>query len=581
MAEQFLAKADGQSFAPKGIRIYQERDVALMGKLNRRFSDMENSYKYQEEHFSRIAPYFAPQYLRYIKRKGGKKYNSMADWKSTISAQAVESVKITVAGLSSINTPETNPWAMLTAFDKDLNDWHRVRRYLEVCSKSGMRIFAKNGFYSDMPKVYECALVFGTAASFIDEDKETLLRYISCPPGTYFIGSNFKGDVDSIGRRQVFTARQMVEKFGVDNVSESVRLAATGKNEDMEVTVRHIVYPRSVSPIFKNEFSKLAKNKPWASVWWEETATDGRFLKISGYDFRPFSVPRWQTFADQPWGLPPSFAAVKPLQHMEKYMALLKSAVEKQADPAFFVDSRIANFVSFMPGAHNAVDTGDLANAARPAQNLVFDVMGVKSLFDDFLSQMQNSMFSTYFSLFINEDRRQMTAAEAGYKNEEKSLLLGSTTSLFNTDKFNHEVDLVYELSNRAGILPEPPPEIQGEELEIEYTSPFAIAQKNRDFMSMQQVLGSIGNLAGIFPEETKAKIDFMAAVDQMVEKTGASTKFIRSTEDANALLASSREQQQASQQMQMMGQAAQGAQVLSQIQTSNGGNVLTEALGL
>ena len=57
-------------------------------------------------------------------------------------------------------------------------------------------------------------ITFGTAAMFIEEDNDDLLKFSTRHIDEVYIAENDKGRIDTIFRRFHMTARALVQKFG-------------------------------------------------------------------------------------------------------------------------------------------------------------------------------------------------------------------------------------------------------------------------------------------------------------------------------------------------------------------------------
>ena len=70
--------------------------------------------------------------------------------------------------------------------------------------------------------------------------------------------------------------------------------------------------------------------------------------------------------------------------------------------------------------------------------------------------------------------------------------MLGPILSRFNNEVLNPFIGRIFSILSRAGVFPPPPQELQGTELNIEYTSMLARSQKevqaNTDMEAITQV---------------------------------------------------------------------------------------------
>ena len=115
-------------------------------------------------------------------------------------------------------------------------------------------------------------------------------------------------------------------------------------------------------------------------------------------------------------------------------------------------------------------------------------------------------------------------------------------------------INRIFAMAQRAGVLPEPPEELLGVDLNIEYISTLAQAQKMMPVTTLSQMAGFIGQVAQVDPRAVK-KLDTFGMIDDYAEAIGVSQRAIRSTEEVEQEL---KQEMQAQQQMQMASMAAQ-----------------------
>ncbi|MEK9748472.1 MAG: portal protein, partial [Pseudomonadales bacterium] len=126
-------------------------------------------------------------------------------------------------------------------------------------------------------------------------------------------------------------------------------------------------------------------------------------------------------------------------------------------------------------------------------------------------------------------------------------------------------------------MLPDPPPELQGEQLKIEYISMLANAQKSQDILGIQDTASFVGGLAALNPNVID-KFDFDQAIDEFGEARGLPPNVIRADDDVEGIRAEKAAAQQAQMQQAQLANAAAGAKVLSETSTEEG-NMLGDML--
>ena len=143
-----------------------------------------------------------------------------------------------------------------------------------------------------------------------------------------------------------------------------------------------------------------------------------------------------------------------------------------------------------------------------------------------------------------------MTATEVEVRQEEKMAMLGPVIERFQNEALDPLIDRTFEKCLEFGVLPPPPPELYGVNLEVEYVSVLAQAQKAINSVSTDRFIMSISQVAQFKPEVLD-KLDGDAIVDEYHGNYGVSPKLLLTDEEVAAL------REQRAQQQQMMQQQA------------------------
>ena len=132
----------------------------------------------------------------------------------------------------------------------------------------------------------------------------------------------------------------------------------------------------------------------------------------------------------------------------------------------------------------------------------------------------------------------------------------------------------VFDIMINRGMLPEPPKELHGMDLKVEYTSIIAQAQKLVGASSIERFASFVGNLAGASPNVLD-RIDMDEVVDAYADITGVPPKIVVPFDEAEQVRAARAEKQQQMEAAQMGMVAAQGAELMSKTDMSSD-NALT-----
>ena len=130
---------------------------------------------------------------------------------------------------------------------------------------------------------------------------------------------------------------------------------------------------------------------------------------------------------------------------------------------------------------------------------------------------------------------------------------------------------------NAQGLVREPPEELQGQDVKVEYISVMAQAQKLIAIGGLERTLQFASQIVAINPDAIH-KIDCDQMIDEYSTSVGVAAKVIRTDEDAAAIRQQLAQAQQAQAKAQMLEQATGAARNLSQADMS-GDNALTRLM--
>ena len=104
-------------------------------------------------------------------------------------------------------------------------------------------------------------------------------------------------------------------------------------------------------------------------------------------------------------------------------------------------------------------------------------VLEVDSIIEKLKQSIKEIFYNDLFAMILNTAERSRTATEVNELKEEKMVLLSPLLQQIHNG-LNHIIDWVFEECIRLDILPEPPVEIMGANMDIEFVSTLAQAQK-------------------------------------------------------------------------------------------------------
>jgi len=163
-----------------------------------------------------------------------------------------------------------------------------------------------------------------------------------------------------------------------------------------------------------------------------------------------------------------------------------------------------------------------------------------------------------------------MTATEVLQRNEEKMRLLGPVLGRLQSELLQPIISRAFALLLRSGLLPPAPEQLQGQDIDIEYVSPLAKAQKLTDLQSMLRGFEVMMQVAEIAP--VMDYLDTDRLVQYLVEVTGMPARVIRSEEEVAKVRRQKQEQEaQQAQMQQAMMESEQAKNVAPFIKATGG----------
>jgi hypothetical protein len=382
------------------------------------------------------------------------------------------------------------------------------------------------------------------------------------------------------------TASQIVDRFGRTNpnryddidwsrISISTRQLFERHQMNQWVEVIHIIRP---NPDYKPR-SPLAKHFRYESVYYEpNSAKDNMLLNESGFEYFPVLVPRWRVIGSDVWGsMHPASIAIGDIMALQTMQRRKAEAVEKMVRPPVNASNEMRNQgVSMLPGAVNWTPDRQ-GQGIRPVyevqpriQELILDIQESQM-------RVKKAYYSDLFLAITNSDRRQITATEIEERREEKLLALGPVLQRLNQDLLDPLVDITFYVMNKRGLLPDPPEELQGQDLAVEYISVMAQAQKLAGISTIERFSQIAFNVIRANPE-TADKVDMDQLIDEYAKRLSLPPGIVRSDERVEEIRANRAEQQRQQQMQQAMQQMTQGAKDLSQ-SNLEGDNALNRLL--
>jgi hypothetical protein len=494
------------------------------------------------------------RFLTSDRNKGYKRNTKQINNTSRMASRTLAS------GMMSGITSPARPWFRLGTGDSDLDDIQAVKMWLHQVQQIMYKVFSQSNTYNALHQLYSELGVFGTASMGVYQDFENVIWCKPYTVGSYMLGLNSQNTADTFYREYEISVGQCIKQFGEDNVSQSVMEQWKKGNSESWVKIVHAIEPNDD----RDGNSPLASQKAWRSVYYE--AKNGtkegteKFLRESGFDDFPILAPRWDVTAEDVYATDcPGITGLgdtKALQLAErrKYQAL-----DKIVNPPLQGPSSMKNKLNGgVVGPNDVIWHDQNGEGLRSIYDYRPDINAINQEIGNVENRVQRAFYEDLFLMLAQTDRRQITAREVAEKHEEKLLMLGPVLERLHTELLDPLIDRTFNILQQNGVLPEPPPELQNKDLNVEYVSVLAQAQRLVATGAVDRLVGFTSQVAAVWPE-ARHKVNASRAIDEYAESLGVDPSMVRSDEEVAAMAQA--EAQQAAQ-AQAMATAQQGVEM-------------------
>lgn len=530
-------------------------------QLQRRWNGLDLDWQSWRGLYQDLTDFVVPYSGRYFetdRNQGHKRYGNIYD------NTATRALNVLAAGLMSGMSSPARPWFRLQTADQDLNASHAVKLWLDESTRRMLDLFQRTNTYNFLHQMYLDLATYGTAATFLLDDFDTVFHGQHLVVGEYRIATNYRGEVDTIARRFQKTVGQVVKEFGYTNCIPSTQSLYDNHELDAWITITHLVEPNADRDPSKRDRA----NMKWKSWYQEDGANDTQWLRKSGFDRFPALVARWSVYGGDTYGNSPAMAALGDIKQLQHEQLRKAEGIDYQTKPPLQVPSALQNRdVQMLPGG---VTFYDAAGGPQAGIRSMWDVnLNLQYLLQDIqdVRQRINSAFYADIFLMLQGDTTQMTATEVAELKEEKLVVLGPTLERLHDEVLSPLVEYTFERMLSLGLLPPPPEEMQGQELNVEMLGLLAQAQRAVGVNGTNRFVAALGQVAQFKPEVLD-KLDTDEWVDIYADQLGVDPRMIVADEQVAAIRQQRAQQQQAAAMAQGAEQLAGAAADLGSINT-------------
>lgn len=461
-------------------------------------------------------------------------------------------------------------------------DAQDVKEYFDEVTKIVIRVLSsyKAGFTTSLQEYMSDQGAFGTSGIYVyaSEDKDAPVRYKAVDVRESCIDEGADGFVDTWYRKFKWTVKQVVEEYGIENVSVNTAEKFHKEQYDEMVVLLHLVEPRKFAGRGVGNMHMPVRA---VHIEWDHDHK----LRESGYMSMPVMITRFWKETGEKYGRSPAMEAMPDILEInaERQAAIL--AIEKALDPplALFDDGTLGGgVVDTSAGALSVFKvSGNLGKSSRKIIEQLVTTGELTSTYKHMLELQEiiTQMFFIDRLTDLNNDTR-MTLGEANIRNELRGQSLGSIYERQIVELFNPVIERTIEIlieKNMLGvaygswqhqaalergedplIIPDAVLRAMANGLdvyEINYISPAIRIMRQEELTGITRLTEYALSVAQIKPEILD-NLNFDDMVRRVQELVGAPSSNVVSMDEVRKLRAARQEMQEKMQQAQMQMEA-------------------------
>ncbi len=492
--------------------------------------------------YDKVARYVLPSHAYFLDTKAvdGNQEKHIEVYDTT----AMRANEVLAAFLHSAVTPPNASWFNLRVRDDDLNKKQAVSEYLENQRDKIIEAIQESNFTTSVAQFYLDLGAFNTAAiSVFDESTDLAfgrLKFTNMHLSGVVFREGISGAPEFVWHKVKMSAVNALAMYP-DASMPKVKEAAESDNKRFK-EFDFIVY--SEPTIEKGAITTGYKT---CVVSVEDKVICDKQESAA----KPFLIARFQQATGQVWGTGPGLRALPDILTINRAKELELAGWEEDINGGFVTTPD--NLID------GEIDRRGVTMTRNPAELRPLREGGVQWNIANLKGEeMQNAIRSMFY-----EDRLVMqssggdTATEFRIRYDLLQRQLAPTAGRLTSEFLNPLVERVFDVMMQGGALDPLPPELEDQDLDIEFVSPIASAQKMPEIEALQNWIGLTANMMEIYPQ-VKHIIDIENALREAADIYGVPNSSVRSAEEYQQAV------QQEQQQMQEAANAAQnqGGQV-------------------
>lgn len=452
--------------------------------------------------YQEVADYMLPRRAAFTHEitKGENRHDYLYD------STAVWALEQFANGLHSMMTSPLSRWFSLQVKDRELQDNQDVRAWLDTVEEILYDQFnsAASSFHPTLQESYTDLGAFGYSVAYSEwSDDDSSVLFQARFPGECYLVEDQYGRVIGVLRDYSMDIDKFVRRFGIEKLKQSEREKYEKDGSGEKKRILHIVLPRNY-PVMASVRNKIASVNEYGSVYLCKEAAE-KTLSVGGFRSFPYHVARWSKRTGEVYSTSPGLTALPEARKANTINADLIRFANMQADPPSQAPDDEAIYpYDTSPGARNFYRPGQDGRIEFISANGSME--WAERVLERIQQRILQSFFVDAFLTTVDSNGQNVKATFVMQRRDERFRQLASMLSRIEREYLGTVISRTFDLCESRGLIPPPPVDVAN--IEVDYLSPIARAQRSESLDSLYQLV-ELSSLAAQYDPTVMEGINF------------------------------------------------------------------------
>ena len=375
-------------------------------------------------------------------------------------------------GLLGNTISRSNVWFRIHASNPKVDEMRAFRKHIGEVEEALYAMLRKSTVYEASNDGVMDAMTVGHTAVY-REWHEGRLIYTARHPKEIYISENRHGKVDTVIRKFLMEAREIVKEYREDGMVPERFLEEAKRNPYELHPVIQLVRPRE-----DRNLDRIDKwNMPWESLHILEK--QGVHVRESGYKRFPYpAVWRWRTNTGEAYARSPAWDALPDIERLQEIAKTMTHYAQLSVQPPLQYPLEMKGRIDRRPDGMTPY-----TDPQRRTYRL-FESGGAYPLGQDIIrglrDQVSEAFYADVFTILSQNMDRDKTATEVQAISGERTALLAAIAERYTNEFTTPIIADAYDIGVEEGLVPKPPEELAQYDMsvELEFLGPLAQNQK-------------------------------------------------------------------------------------------------------